>query len=193
MKRGWTLLVAGALALGACSGGEGDRHAVSGEGTGQRDGPTRPPGAHVEGNYILIGAEGGGLPAVLRQEGQCRTELIEAALRVEAGRFAFQNRVRENCGPGTPAEPVLHAAGGTVTLDGNNVVLHSDVGQAFSEARGIADETTITIRQLATDAGPLHVNWIFERGGPELVAPAGTEDRTDGAPSTADSPAPIRR
>lgn len=190
MKGGWTLLVACMLAL-ACSGGAGDEHAVSGEARGQRDGPTRPPGAHAEGNYVLISADGGGLPAVVQQSGQCRTEIVDAVLRVEAGRFAFQNRVREVCGPGTPADPVLHAAGGTVTLDGNNVVLHADVGQAFAEAQGIADETTITLRQLSTDAGPVHVNWVFERGGPELVPPGGVEDRTEGAPSVGGSPPPI--
>jgi hypothetical protein len=191
MKGGWTLLLAGALALGACSGGAGDEHAVSGEARGQRDGPTRPPGAHMEGNYVLVAANGAGLPSVLQRDGQCRTELVDAVLRVEAGRFAFQNRVREVCGAGAPAEPVMHAAGGTVTLDGSNVGLHADVGQAFAEARGIADETTITIRQLSTDAGPVHVEWIFERGGPELVSPGGVEDRTTAPPGTGAEPPPI--
>jgi hypothetical protein len=168
MKGGWRILAA-ALIVAACSPDTAERDDVSGEAVPARPGPTRPPEAHMEGQYSLATVDGGGLPAVLEQDASCRTEVVDASLRVEAGRFAFQNRVREVCGPGPPAEPVMHASGGTVTLDGRTVVLVADVGEAFREARGVADETGITIRELATETGAVSVDWRFERRGPQSV------------------------
>jgi hypothetical protein len=180
MKGGWLIVALAVLMLGGCRPDEDQAHEVSGEAVPARPGPTRPPGAHMEGNYVLTGVNGAGLPAVLDQDERCHTEVVDASLRVEAGRFAFQNRVREVCPPQGPGELVMHAGGGTVTLDGDQVVLVSDVGQAFSEARGTADETGITIRQLSTDAGAVSVTWRFERRGPELVPVPGAEDRATG-------------
>jgi hypothetical protein len=182
MKGGMVLLVT-VLALTACQPDTAERDDVSGEAVPARSGPERPPEAHMEGQYVLTTAGGAALPAVLEDRPPCHTEILDAALRVEAGRFAFQNRVREVCesaAPGAPAEPVTHAAGGSVSLDGSTVVLVSDVGQAFSEARGEADETGITIQQLTTDAGSIAVNWRFERDGPQLVPVPGSEDRGTG-------------
>jgi hypothetical protein len=177
MKGGWLLLLV-ALVMGGCgTGGEGEQAPVSGEARPARDGPTRPPQAHIEGNYFLVYADGAGLPAVLEQRGNCQTEIVDATLRLEAGRFAFQNRVREVCG-GVAREPVTHAAGGSYTLEDNQVILHADVGGAFGEARGAADETSVMIQQLSTDGGPRTVAWRFDRLGPELVPDEGAEDRT---------------
>jgi hypothetical protein len=131
----------------------------------------------MEGNFHLIYAEGTGLPATLDRRNGCHTEVIDGTLRIEAGRFAFQNRVREVCG-GVAREPVIHAAGGSVLIQGNQVTFQSDVGGAFSEATGIADETSILIQQMSTDAGPQNINWRFDRLGPELVPEEGLEDRT---------------
>jgi hypothetical protein len=182
MKGGWMIMMA-ALALGACQPDSAERHDVSGEAVPARTGPMRPPEAHMEGQYVLVTAHDATLPAVLEHDPPCRTEILDAALRIDAGRFTFQNRVRQACDPvppGPPAEPVVHAAGGRVTLDGNAVVLIADVGQAFSEAHGRADETGITIDRLMTDEGGVIVAWRFERGGPQLVPVPGTEDRATG-------------
>jgi hypothetical protein len=180
MRGGWLMIMVAVLALAGCRPDEDQQHEVSGEAVPARSGPTRPPEAHMEGNYALAAVNGAGLPAVLEQDERCRTEVVDAALRIEAGRFAFQNRVREVCPPQGPADPVMHAGGGSVVLDGNDVVLISDVGQAFSEARGTADETSITIRQLTTDEGAITVTWRFERRGPALVPVPGAEDRATG-------------
>jgi hypothetical protein len=182
MKGGWLLLLA-ALTLAGCRGGDGGEAPVSGEARPLRDGPTRPPEAHLEGNFHLVYADGSGLPAVVERTSGCHTEVIDGTLRIEAGRFAFQNRVREVCG-GVPREPVIHAAGGQVTIQGNQVTLHADVGGAFLEATGIADDTSIMIQQMSSQAGPQTMNWRFDRLGPELVPEEGLEDRTpagDGA------------
>jgi hypothetical protein len=172
MKGGWLLLIA-PLMIGACSSDEGEYAPVSGEARPARDGPTRPPQAHIEGNYSLVYADGDGLPAILEQTATCHTEVVDATLRIEAGRFAFQNRVREVCS-GIAREPVMHAAGGTIVIAGNEVVLHADVGDAFTEARGVADEESIMIQQLASDGGVVSLAWRFDRLGPELVPLEGT-------------------
>jgi hypothetical protein len=177
MKGGWVLVIA-ALAAAGCSGGGGEAP-VSGEARPLRDGPTRPPEAHMEGNYFLVFADGSGLPAIMEQRNGCHVEVLDGSLRVEAGRFAFQNRVREVCG-GVPGDLVMHAAGGTVILDGNQVTLQADVGDAFAEATGVADEQSILIQRMGTDAGVQNVSWRFDRLGPELVPEEGTEDRTGG-------------
>jgi hypothetical protein len=176
MKGGYLLLIA-ALAVGGCSGGDGGEAPVSGEARPLRDGPLRPPEAHMEGNFFLVYAEGTGLPAVIGRANGCHTEIIDGTLRVEAGRFAFQNRVREVCG-GVPREPVTHAAGGAVTIQGNQVTLDADVGGAFAQATGIADEESILIQQMTTRAGVENISWRFDRLGPELVPEEGLEDRT---------------
>lgn len=178
MKGGWVLLIA-ALAVGGCSGPGGDDAPVSGEARPLRDGPLRPPEAHMEGNYFLATVDGSGVPAILDRANGCHTEVVDGSLRVEAGRFAFQNRVREVC-DGVPAEPVIHAAGGTVLIQGNQVTLEADVGGAFAQATGIADEESILIQQLSTDAGVENISWRFDRLGPELVPEEGLEDRTGG-------------
>jgi hypothetical protein len=172
MKGGWLLLLV-AVGLGGCqAGGEGDPAPVSGEPRPLRDGPTRPPQAHIEGNYFLAYADGAGLPAILEQSGGCQTEVVDATLRLEAGRFAFQNRVREVCG-GVAGAPVMHGAGGSYTLQDNAIVLQSEVGGAFGEARGMADETSIMIQQLTANEGTREVSWRFDRLGPELVPDEG--------------------
>jgi hypothetical protein len=177
MKGGWILIVTAALMMPGCSRGEGDRAPVSGEAQPDRTGPMRPPEAHIEGNFVLTTVDGLTVPAALDEGADCRTELVDATLRLEAGRFAFQNRVREVCG-GIAQEPVLHAAGGSYIIDGTAVTLRSDVGGAFAEARGIADETSLTLQRLSVDAGAQNVSWRFERLGPELVPPAGTMQGT---------------
>lgn len=173
MKRGWMLLVAACVTASGCSRGEGDRAPATGEALPERTGPMRPPEAHIEGNYVLSTVEGLPVPATLDRGADCHTELVDATLRLEAGRFAFQNRVREVCG-GVPQEPVMHAAGGSYIIDGTAVTLQADVGAAFGEARGIADEESLTLQQLSTEAGAQQVNWRFERMGPALVPPGGT-------------------
>jgi hypothetical protein len=177
MRGGWLMIMVAVLALAGCRPDEDQQHEVSGEAVPARSGPTRPPEAHMEGNYALAAVNGAGLPAVLEQDERCRTEVVDAALRIEAGRFAFQNSVREVCG-GMPREPVIHAAGGQVVIQGNQVTLRADVGGAFTEATGIADETSIMIQQMSSQAGPQPVNWRFDRLGPELVPEEGLEDRT---------------
>jgi hypothetical protein len=184
MKGVWLLLIA-AISLGGCRGGDGGEAPVSGETRPLRDGPTRPPEAHMEGNYHLEYADGTGLPAILERANGCHTEVIDGTLRIEGGRFAFQNRVREVCG-GVAREPVIHAAGGQVIIQGNQVRLEADVGGAFIEATGIADETSILIQQMTSTAGPQNVSWRFDRLGPELVPEEGMEDRTPAG----DGPAP---
>jgi hypothetical protein len=173
MKGGSLLLVAAALTLSACSRGEGDRAPVSGEAQPERTGPMRPPDAHIEGNYVLSSVDGMMVPATLDQGADCQTELVDATLRLEAGRFAFQNRVREVCG-GVAQEPVMHAAGGSYVIDGTVLTLESDVGGAFGAATGVADSASLTLQQLTVDAGSQNVSWRFERQGPALVPPGGT-------------------
>jgi hypothetical protein len=173
MRSRWLLLALAGLALPGCSRGEGERAPASGEARPERTGPLRPPEAHIEGNYVLTTVAGVTVPATLDQGADCRTEIVDATLRLEAGRFAFQNRVREVCG-GVAQEPVLHAAGGSFSLDGSTIVLDADVGGAFAQASGVADEASFTIRQLSTADGAETVDWRFERLGPELVPPAGT-------------------
>jgi hypothetical protein len=177
MKGRWMLLVVAALVLGGCRSGEGEDAPVSGEARPMRDGPMRPPEAHMEGNYSLAWVGGADLPAIVSREGACHTEIVDATLRIEAGRFAFQNRVREVC-DGVPREPVMHAAGGSVEIQGQQVRLRADVGGAFGEARGVADETSIMLQELSTNAGAQAVSWRFDRLGPELVPIEGAEDRT---------------
>lgn len=170
-----------AIALGtlaACAPDPDQQHPVSGEAVPAEPGPMRPPEAHMEGQYALTAVDGAPVPAVIATDERCHTEIVDASLRVEAGRFAFQNRVREVCNGVASPDPVIHAAGGSVAIDGTRVVLESDLGQAFSRADGVADETSITLRQLATDTGRLAINWRFERHGPQSVPFPGTEDRT---------------
>jgi hypothetical protein len=178
IKGGWVLLAA-VLVAGGCSGPGGGEAPVSGEARPLRDGPLRPPEAHMEGNYFLVYADGTGLPAIVEQANGCHTEVVDATLRIEAGRFAFQNRVREVCG-GVPRELVMHAAGGAVIIDGNQVTLESQTGGAFARATGIADEQSILLQEMSTDAGPRALSWRFDRLGPELVPEEGLEDRTGG-------------
>jgi hypothetical protein len=166
------------LAVAACTPDPQGEHPASGEAIPAEPGPMRPPEAHMEGQYALVAVDGAPLPAVLDQDQRCRTEIVDAALRVEAGRFAFQNRVREVCAPMETAEPVMHAAGGAVRIDGSLVILDTDVGQAFAQAQGTADETGIMLQRLSTDAGTIIINWLFERHGPQTVPFPGTEDRT---------------
>jgi hypothetical protein len=173
MRGGWIVLTVAVVTLGGCSRGEGDRAPVSGEALPERTGPMRPPEAHIEGNYVLGTVDGLPVPATLDQGADCQTELVDATLRLEAGRFAFQNRLREVCG-GVAQEPVMHAAGGSYTINGSLVVLQADLGGAFTEARGVADETTLTLQQLIAETDEQAVSWRFERLGPELVAPGGT-------------------
>jgi hypothetical protein len=183
MMRGAITVLLTVLALTACQPDTAERRDVSGEAVPARTGPERPPEAHMEGQYVMTTANGAALPAVLEDDPPCRTEIVDAALRIEAGRFAFQNRVREVCTPAAPGaavEPVMHAGGGTVLLDGRSVTLVAEVGQAFREARGQADETGITIHQLMADAGAVTVNWRFERDGPQSVPVPGSEDRATG-------------
>jgi hypothetical protein len=177
MRRG-CLILALAMPLAACTPDPDGQHPVSGEAVPAQAGPERPPEAHMEGQYALAAVEGQTLPATIERDERCRTEIVDGALRVEAGRFAFQNRVREVCGPLEPAEPAMHAAGGTVMIDGDRVVLEADVGQAFSRAEGVADESSITLRRLSTQEGSITVNWRFERHGAQSVPVSGTEDRT---------------
>lgn len=181
MKGGWMLLLLLTASLGACRPSADERAPVSGEARPDRTGPMRPPEAHIEGNYVLTTVGGATVPAVLEgaagQASGCRTEIVDATLRLEAGRFAFQNRVREVC-PDGAREPVTHAAGGRFSIDGSTVVLQADVGGAFGEARGTADETSLTLQQLTSDAGAQQVAWHFQRLGPELVPQEGADDRT---------------
>ncbi|CAN5895862.1 hypothetical protein BH23GEM9_BH23GEM9_31080 [soil metagenome] len=149
MKGGWMLLTAAVITLGGCSRGEGDRAPVSGEAMPERTGPMRPPEAHIEGNYVLATVAGATVPAAIDTGADCTTELVDGTLRLEAGRFAFQNRVREVCG-NVAQQPVVHAAGGSFTIDGNTIVMESDLGGAFGRATGVADETSITIQNLST-------------------------------------------
>ncbi|HSJ24543.1 MAG TPA: hypothetical protein VK929_07750 [Longimicrobiales bacterium] len=166
-----SLLLLAALVTAGC-GGDGGDAPVSGEPRPLRDGPTRPPQAHVEGNYALDYAEGTGLPAVIRRSNGCHTEIVEAALRLEAGRFAFQSTTREVCG-GEPGEEETQAAGGTYSLDGNQVTFRAETGGAFTQAVGVADDESILIQQLTTQAGVEHIAWRFDRPGPELVPEEG--------------------
>jgi hypothetical protein len=183
MKAAWMLLVIAATALGACRPEADERAPVSGEARPDRTGPMRPPEAHIEGNYVLTTVGGTTVPAPLDQApgAECRTEIIDATLRLEAGRFAFQNRVREVCGT-VAREPVIHAAGGSYTINGTAITLQADVGGAFAQAQGTADETSLTLQQLTSDAGAQSVAWRFQRLGPELVPMEGADDRTDQPP-----------
>jgi hypothetical protein len=173
------MLVAGLLALAACSPQPGERDQTTGEQIPPREGPARPPGAHAEGNYVLTAINGGDLPGVVQEDAGCRVEVVDGTLRLEAGRFAFQNRTREVCGAGAApsqadADAVMHAAGGTYTVQNDRIELHSDFGGAFSHARGTADETTITLRELSTEAGTETVTWQFERRDARTVPVPGS-------------------
>lgn len=183
MKGGWMLILMATLSLGACRTEADERAPVSGEARPDRTGPMRPPEAHIEGNYVLTTVDGTIVPATLDAQpgAQCRTEIVDATLRLEAGRFAFQNRVREVCGS-LVREPVVHAAGGSYAIDGTSITLQADVGGAFAQATGTADETSLTLQQLTSDEGAETVSWRFERLGPELVPQEGADDRTDQPP-----------
>lgn len=175
------MLVAGVLAVAACSPQPGGQEQTTGEQIPPREGPTRPPATHAEGMYVLTAINGGDLPGVVQEAVDCRVEVVDGTLRLEAGRFAFQNRTREVCGvaAGAPAaqadaDAVMHAAGGTYTVQNDQIELHSDVGGAFSHARGTADETTITLRELSTEAGTETVTWQFERRDARTVPVPGS-------------------
>jgi hypothetical protein len=175
MKAGWIMLATVVtLAAGGCAPDPDQQHPVSGEPVPAEPGPMRPPEAHMEGQYVLISIDGAPPPVVIGQAGPCHTEIVDASLVVEAGRFAFQNRVREVCDGVAQADLIAHAAGGSVAIDGTRVVLESELGQAFSRADGVADEAGITLQQLATDAGQVAVSWRFERHGPQSVPLPGT-------------------
>jgi hypothetical protein len=179
----WMMLLLASAALGACSPDADERAPVSGEARPDRAGPMRPPEAHIEGNYVLTTVGGVTVPAALEpaQGAECHDEIVDATLRLEAGRFAFQNRVREVCG-NVAREPVTHAAGGTFTLDGDAISLNADLGGAFSTARASADSISLTIHSLTGDGTTRNVSWIFQRLGPELVPLEGATDRTDQPP-----------
>lgn len=168
MRQGW-LLLSGALLSAACGGGGGEDMEPSYDPAPERAGPTRPAAAGIEGMYELTGVNGAELPAAVQERDGCRVEVLEGALRMEAERFAFQNRTREVCRDGGSPEPVLHSAGGTYEVRDRNVILRADVGEAFTEARGTADETTVTLERLSTEAGSENVTWQFERRDRQLV------------------------
>jgi hypothetical protein len=177
MRCSW--LIPGVLLLAAC-GSEPDP--ATGGDVPVREGPARPPEAQAEGMYTLTGIDGGGLPGVVQQTGDCRVEVLDASLRLEAGRFAFQNRTRETCGAAPAGEPVMHAAGGTYEITDGTVVLQSDVGTAFSRAHGSIDSTSITLRELSTQAGTETVMWLLQRSDAQQTAPGGTtggDNRTE--------------
>jgi hypothetical protein len=171
--RGFAL--AAALVLAACGPGDNTAEELpSGEVVGAREGPQRPPVSQVEGVWQLTAVSGAPLPAPASQDGACRVEVMEGTLRLEAERFAFQNRTREVCDDGSAGEPVMHAAGGTYALQGDAVVLTTDVGAAFAMASGRADETALVLSELSTQAGPETVDWRFERRDAQLVPVPGT-------------------
>jgi hypothetical protein len=191
MKRGW-MIAAAALVAGACSADGNDRQQTTGEELPARTGPARPPEAHAEGMYVLTAINGGGLPGVVQESDGCRVEVVEGSLRLEAGRFAFQNRTREVCGPAPAPRPpgsagaapgeVMHAAGGVYTVQNGQVRLDTDVGGAFATALGTADSTTITLRELSTEAGTETVTWRFERRDAQSVplpGSTGTDTETE--------------
>jgi hypothetical protein len=183
MKGGWMLLLLAAATVGSCRPEPDERAPVSGEPRPDRTGPMRPPGAHIEGNYVLTTVSGTTVPAVLgaTSNTECHEEIIDATLRLEAGRFAFQNRVREVCGT-TAREPVVHAAGGSYSLDGDSIILEADLGGAFTRARATAGETQLVFHELSSDGATRTVSWLFQRLGPELVPQEGATDRTDQPP-----------
>lgn len=172
------LVLVAALAVTACDRGDNtaEEMAPSGEAVGAREGPQRPPEAQAEGMWQLAEVNGLPVPApVLPQEGECQVEVLDATLRLEANRFAFQNRTREICnGTAEQAEPVLHAAGGTYTREGDVLTFTTDVGAAFASARGRADETDLMLSELSTDAGTEQVSWRFTRRDAQLVPVPGT-------------------
>lgn len=178
MKGGW-ILMAGMAALGACTADGGDTDAV-GEEEPAREAPVRSAETDAgEGMYVLTSIDGSELPGVVQQDGECRVEVVEASLTMQAGRFAFQNRTREVCGA-TQSEPVLHAAGGSYVIEDGAIVLTTDVGSAFGEARGTIAETVMTITALATDAGSEAVSWRLERDDSQAVSLPGSRDGEDG-------------
>lgn len=180
MKVGW-LLLSSMIAVGACTADGGDTDTATGEEEPARESPARPPGAsNGEGMYVLETINGGGLPGIVEQDASCRVEVVEGSLRLEAGRFAFQNSTREVCGTTQP-EPVIHAAGGSYTIDGNSIVLMTDVGNAFAEARGSIDSTVITLSELSTDAGAEAVTWRFQRDDSQLSPLPGSREGDDAA------------
>lgn len=177
MRYGW-IVVAAALAAAACDRGDNTAQemAPSGEAVGARDGAQRPPEAQAEGMWQLADVNGLPVPApVQQQSGSCQVEVLDATLRLEANRFAFQNRTREICeGAAQQAEPVLHSAGGTYTREGDVLTFTTDVGAAFASARGRADETSLVLSELSTDAGTEQVSWRFTRRDAQLVPVPGT-------------------
>ena len=170
--RGFALVAA--LALAGCGPGDNTAGEQPGEVVGAREGPQRPPAAQIEGVWQLVQVSGAPLPAPTGQGSGCPVEVLEGTLRLEAERFAFQNRTREVCDDGSATEPVMHAAGGTYALDGDGVVLTTDVGAAFAHARGRADETALVLTELSTDVGAETVDWRFERRDAQLVPVPGT-------------------
>jgi len=179
------MLVLAALLAAGCDRGDNTAQEAppSGEAVGARPGPDRPPEAQTEGMWQLTQVSGGGLPAAVQHDGDCHVEVIDATLRLEANRFAFQNHTREVCGntQGLP-EPVLHSAGGTYTREGDVLVFTTDVGTAFASARGRADSTTLLLSELATQAGAETISWTFARRDEQLVPVGGTT----GEPRTSD-------
>lgn len=179
MKGGW-ILMAGMVALGACTADGGDTDAV-GEEEPAREAPVRSAETDAgEGYYVLTSLNGNDLPGVVQQDGECRVEVIEAALTLQAGRFAFQNETREVCGA-TPAEPVMHAAGGSYVIEDGAIVLTTDVGGAFGGARGTIAERILTINELSTDAGTETVTWQLERDDAQSVSLPGSREGDDAA------------
>lgn len=174
VRAGRTALLAWVVA--GCGGDARERDATTGEALPARPGAARPPQAHVEGQYALTAVDGQPPPAVLEREGACRIELVEAAIRLAAGRFAFQNRVREVC-DGRPGEPVVHSAGGTYMVhEGGHLMLEADLGTAFRTASATADSLRITITELAADEATQRVSWTFERRDGQLVPLPGTTE-----------------
>lgn len=178
MKGGW-ILMAGMVALGACTADGGDTDSV-GEEDPAREAPVRSPETDAgAGMYVLTSVNGGGLPGVVQQDGECRVEVLEAALTLQAGRFAFQNETREVCGTTQPEEPVMHAAGGSYVIENGAIVLTTDVGSAFGAARGTIAETVLTINELSTDAGTETITWQLERDDAQSVSLPGSREGDD--------------
>lgn len=173
----WTWAV---VALAACSGtgAEQDDANLGGE-QPAREGPTRPPAAQAEGVWTLGSVAGAPMPAMLDGGGACRIEVVDGSIRLEAGRFAFQNRTREVCGE-TASEPVLHAAGGSYSIDDTNVTLRTDVGEAFRTAAGTITDETLVFEQLSAESGAQPVSWRFHRESSQLVPLPGTSQTTGG-------------